>query len=249
MPRLTPKRIIGAAFGGQRATQGRGRGGRVAFRRSVHERQGEGTHAHQDQSVATAHARPRGGRGARARDTRAHAGELGADREQRARAGRGHRARPCRARGKGAAGLIGRRLRGAARDRRARQEGLRGGQRPVATVLTSRHAGLLEPLRGRRAGRRERPRQPGLLAPPSGRGGHRRQPARRRQPHRGTERLAPRVQPLRLRLVLRRREDLGRPDAAVLAVRAARRPHRGRLQRPERDLRFQGQRVRHWRHL
>src|SRR5256885_11136203 len=60
-------------------------------------KQREGTHAHQNQSVAIAHARPRGGRGARARDTRAHAGELGADREQRARAGGVYRARPCRA--------------------------------------------------------------------------------------------------------------------------------------------------------
>ena len=45
----------------------------------------------------------------------------------------------------------------------------------------------------------------------------------------GPERLADRLQPLRIRLVVRRRQELGRPASAVLAVRPARRPHRGRM--------------------
>ena len=46
----------------------------------------------------------------------------------------------------------------------------------------------------------------------------------------GPERLADRLQPLRVRLVVRRRQDLGRPAATVLAVRPGRWSHRGCLQ-------------------
>ena len=52
----------------------------------------------------------------------------------------------------------------------------------------------------------------------------------------GAERLPEWVQPLRRRLELGRRPDVGRPDAAVLAVHADGRQDRGRLRRPERGL-------------
>ena len=52
-----------------------------------------------------------------------------------------------------------------------------------------------------------------------------------------------RLQPLRLRLELRRRQALGRPGSALLAVRPARRPHGGCVQRSDAGLGLAGQRV------
>ena len=58
--------------------------------------------------------------------------------------------------------------------------------------------------------------------PAPGRRGDRGRSEQPQAPDRGTERLPYRLQPLRLRLVLRRRQDLGRPGSALLPVRQCR---------------------------
>ena len=68
-------------------------------------------------------------------------------------------------------------------------------------------------------------------------------PLRREQHHRRPERLADRLQPLRVRLVVRRWQELGRPGSALLPVRPARQPHGGRLQRSDRGVGLPRQRV------
>ena len=78
------------------------------------------------------------------------------------------------------------------------------------------YPGMCEHLQGWR--QREYPRESGLLAASAGRGRDRGQSAGLRQPDRRTERFARRFQQVRLRIHVRRRQDLGRHAAALLPI-------------------------------